>query len=249
MVFLSDLLSSIEAQTAPPSEHVFVDADSTDGTLVAIRDYETRVAYPVRIIRDEGQGIAQAMNLGAFESNGSHLLFLHSDDRLSSNSSLTDMYNEMKPESMWYTSNCLYIDAQGKTTGHAPKIPGTISDLVYKNFISHPSTVMRKDFFHECGEFDTRFKIAMDYDLWHRAVKKSEPQQSEKTLSHFRVHDAGTSSGSPLLLSQETLRVKLENSTLPKQKSLALANYGFEVLFIWFPKIRPHVLRLLRRPI
>jgi glycosyltransferase involved in cell wall biosynthesis len=245
IAYLEDLLSSIEDQTELPFEHIFVDAASTDGTLEVIHAYRSKAPYPVKIQTDQGQGISEAMNLGASHSSGSHLLFLHSDDLLNSRFSLSDLYRDMAPESVWYTSNCLYIDKKGNPKGSGPRIPRNLTDLHLRNLISHPSTVMKRAFFSECGGFDPSFKIAMDYDLWLRAIKLAEPQQSEKTLSSFRIHGAGASSGFPLRLSQETLRAKLKNSRSGRHTLVYLAQFGVELLFIRFPRIRPHFLRLI----
>ena len=245
--YIEDLLSSIEDQTELPFEHIFVDAASTDGTLEAIYAYRSKAAYPVKIQNDQGEGISEAMNLGASQSSGSHLLFLHSDDLLNSKFSLTDLYREIAPQSLWYTSNCTYIDNLGNPIGNGPRIPGNLADLHYRNLISHPSTVMKRAFFFECGGFDPTFKIAMDYDLWLRAIKLAEPQQSEKTLSNFRIHGAGASSGFPERLSKETLRAKLKNSRSARHNFFYLLQFGVELLFIWFPRLRPHFLRLIRK--
>jgi glycosyltransferase involved in cell wall biosynthesis len=245
--YIEDLLSSIEDQTELPFEHIFVDAASTDGTLEAIYAYRSKAPYPVKIQTDQGEGISEAMNLGASQSSGSHLLFLHSDDLLNSRFSLSDLYRDVAPESMWYTSNCMYIDKMGNPKGSGPRIPGNLAHLHHRNLISHPSTVMKRAFFSECGGFDPSFKIAMDYDLWLRAIKLAEPQQSKKTLSSFRIHEAGASSGFPVRLSQETLRAKLRNSRSARHIPFYLAQFGVELLFIRFPRIRPHFLRLIRK--
>jgi glycosyltransferase involved in cell wall biosynthesis len=247
IAYIEELLSSIEVQTALPFEHIFVDASSTDGTLNAINVYRSKVAYPVKVFRDQGKGISEAMNLGASQSSGSHLLFLHSDDLLNSKVSLSDLYREIAPDSMWYTSNCIYIDNLGNHKGNGPRIPTNFADLHHRNLISHPSTVMKRSFFFDCGGFDPTFKIAMDYNLWLVAIKLAEPQQSELILSKFRIHGAGASSGFPVRLSRETLKAKLRNSRSAWSNFLYFAQFGVDIIFIWLPKIRPHVLRLIRK--
>lgn len=243
--FLGDLLNSIETQTVLPYEHIFVDASSDDRTQELINDYKLRTGLPVKFIPDQTYGIADGMNQGARHATGTHLLFLQSDDKLHSKLALEHLLDDLQPQADWYVSNCAYMDESGRIIDFAPKFPRPLSSMFRGNVISHPSVVMRRTFFESCGGFRAKYKLAMDYDLWLRILKISQPQQSSLVLSNFRIHSHGASSGNPIALAKETLFAKLSNNPPLKLALLAVALYFFEVIFISAPNARNRFIEIL----
>ena len=74
--YLSETLDSIFGQSAPPGEVVVVDDGSTDRTRAVLAAYTERV----RIVRQEPQGVAAALNRGIATSTRELLAFLDADD-------------------------------------------------------------------------------------------------------------------------------------------------------------------------
>jgi glycosyltransferase involved in cell wall biosynthesis len=247
--YLSKLIDSVREQTTAPFEHIFIDGGSSDSTLFQIEQYSQVVQYQVKVATDNGTGISNAMNLGATLAQGTHVLFLHSDDYLNSRMSLENLERDLDPNSDWYVSNCLYVDSEGAALETAPTIPRYLGDLIRRNHISHPSTVMTTSFLKDLGLFDPSLKLAMDYDLWLRAIKVSQPQQSGLFLSNFRIHSAGASSSQHLNLARENLLVRQRHAKKLSDGVFAFLVFRFELLTLKHPNLRRYALGLLgKRP-
>ena len=243
--YLSKLIESVLEQTMVPFEHIFIDGGSSDNTLIQIAQYSQVVPYQVKVATDNGTGISNAMNLGASMAQGTHVLFLHSDDYLNSRMSVENLEKELDPNSDWYVSNCLYVDSEGVVLEAGPKIPRYLGDLIRRNHISHPSTVMKTSFLKQLGLFDPSLKLAMDYDLWLKAIKVSQPQQSGLFLSNFRIHSAGASSSQHLNLAREALLVRQKHAEKLSDRVFAYLVYRFELLTLANPDLKRYALRLL----
>jgi glycosyltransferase involved in cell wall biosynthesis len=74
--YLAETLDSILGQSVPPREVVVVDDGSTDATQAVLEPYAGRV----RIVAQEPEGVAAALNRGVAASNGELLAFLDADD-------------------------------------------------------------------------------------------------------------------------------------------------------------------------
>ncbi|BBK36023.1 hypothetical protein STAQ_11010 [Allostella sp. ATCC 35155] len=74
-VRLPRALASIRAQTRPPDEVLVVDGQSSDGTGAIA------AGWGARVVMQEGEGLADARNLGVARAHGDMLAFLDHDDR------------------------------------------------------------------------------------------------------------------------------------------------------------------------
>ena len=66
--------------------------------------------------------------------------------------------------------------------------------LLTKDFIPQPATFFRRDLLLEAGPLDPARCYAMDYDLWLRFARLSEPIFIPRDLAGFRWHGASKSS-------------------------------------------------------
>jgi glycosyltransferase involved in cell wall biosynthesis len=74
--YITEALESIVGQSTPPGEVIVVDDGSTDATQAALELYTGRI----RVVRQEPQGVAAALNRGIATSTGELLAFLDADD-------------------------------------------------------------------------------------------------------------------------------------------------------------------------
>lgn len=77
--FVSDCWQTLRAQTLPPSEVLFVDDGSTDGTFRCLRELDTR-ELAVKVLRRPCSGPAAARNAALAEARGDFVAFLDIDD-------------------------------------------------------------------------------------------------------------------------------------------------------------------------
>ena len=244
--FLKEMLDSVIGQSHPPLEHVFVDAHSTDETLGIIQEYAVAVPWLVKTVHAPAKGISNAMNIGSREVVGDFILFLHSDDRLHSFSSLSSVSNELDASKVWLVGNCQYIDGEGNSICGAPVLGEYEHNIFRSNFISHPSALIRTKTLLEIGGFDERLKIAMDYDLWLRCIKLYTPTLIDDVVSDFRVHTVGLSSSNKTLMTKENLAVRIRNADSVITFAETMVLYVFESIYLRWPELHKWVARLKR---
>ena len=156
---IEETIQSVLGQTYPKVEYIIIDGGSTDGTVDIIKRYADRLAYWVS---EPDKGIYDAMNKGIAAASGDYINFMNAGDKFHNEKVLSDF---------------------------APYIDRT-SDIVYGNFIrayqdckyfvaASPLTLLAKRMvfchqsafikvpFHKKYTYNTRFKIAGDYNFFY----------------------------------------------------------------------------------
>src|SRR5579864_180357 len=77
VVFLDEAIRSVLFQSVPAREIIVVDDGSTDHPETVVPRYS-----PVRLIRQENQGLSAARNTGLKAAVSDKIIFLDADDRL-----------------------------------------------------------------------------------------------------------------------------------------------------------------------
>jgi glycosyltransferase involved in cell wall biosynthesis len=202
---LSETVQSVREQVHTDLEHLFVDGNSTDGTL----EYLRTLGGKVRIIEGVTGGISRAMNIGIRAATGQVVAHLHSDDYYPNSQVLSNVSTAMNDSgARWLFGRCL-TDIDGKRIPEGHAIPRySLARVLKGNFIPHPATFVEKSLFDECGGFDETLKYAMDYDLWLRLGQVAVPWQLNEHLAVFRDHPGSLSSSNRLAAFKEDWRVR-----------------------------------------
>ncbi len=79
--YLTDCLDSIVCQSYRPIEVIVCDGQSVDATWEIANDFAGRYGF-VRPVRQSGQGVSGARNMGMEMASGDYIQFVDSDDRL-----------------------------------------------------------------------------------------------------------------------------------------------------------------------
>lgn len=202
---LPDTVRSVKEQTFKDYEHIFVDGNSTDGTL----DYIRSLGGPIRLITGAAGGISSAMNTGIQAAQGNVLAHLHSDDYYAGPHVLERVSAALATSNArWAFGRCMSeIDGAPNTEGY--RVPRySYRRLLKGNFIPHPATFVTAALFAECGGFDPNVSYAMDYDLWLRLGKHAEPVQMDEHLAVFRVHAGSVSSANRMAAFEDDWQVR-----------------------------------------
>ncbi len=183
-------LASVREQTYRDLEHVVVDGGSTDGTVEILRR-----SQGIRWISEPDNGLADAMNKGIAMASGEWIGWLNSDDYYLPGAlqAVADAAGS-NPDAHWLTGRCRIIDGDDREirtaiTAYKNWLLRHYSFPLYltQNFISCPSTFVRKDAYEVAGALDSRYRISMDYDVFLRIASRWDPVVLDRELAVFRM--------------------------------------------------------------
>ena len=168
-----DTIRSVNRQSYPNIEHVFIDGLSSDNTLEIIRSNSKRMNV---IISEKDSGLYDAINKGISNATGDVIGLLHSDDILYSSEIISDLIAKIYDENL----DGVYGDLQYVDKKNTNKIIRFWKSCEFKpNLLregwmpAHPTLILKKEVYSKHGVFNKSFKIAADYDFMLRILKDS----------------------------------------------------------------------------
>jgi glycosyltransferase len=174
---IGDTLASVASQTHPALEHLVIDGASRDDTLRIVRGAGSRVA---RVISEPDQGIYDAMNKGIALATGDLVGFLNADDVFAG----PDSVAELAAEAQRSGAVAVYGDLVYVRENDLRKVVRVWSSGAYAPsrlrfgwMPPHPTFYVRTTTLRALGGFDTRYRIAADYDFMLRCLtgQRSQP--------------------------------------------------------------------------
>ena len=166
-------LDSALAQTHDDVELVVIDGGSTDGTLEVLRGYGQRIAV---LVSEPDRGIYDALNKGIRLAGGAVLGFLHSDDLYADAGVLRRVAGAFADADVAAVyGDLLYVrkDAPERVvrTWRAGRFA---PERLARGWMPpHPTFYARREAYAELGGFDTRYRIAADYDCMLRFLGRA----------------------------------------------------------------------------
>ena len=161
---VADALASVRRQTWPSVEHIVIDGASTDGTLPILQAHQAQLAA---LVSEPDQGIYDALNKGIRRASGDVVGFLHADDLFESPDSLARVAAAFaNPAVDAVYGDLVYVRQQDPTQvvrywRAGPFVPGCLA----RGWMPpHPTFYVRRAVYERLGLFDTRFRIAADYE-------------------------------------------------------------------------------------
>lgn len=141
-------------------EHVVVDASD-------------RLAVPddsrIRVVPQAVRGIADAFNLGLESSRGDWVWFLNGGDAAHESVSPQWLLTLLGSTGADVVAASLHFDGEE----HPRRQPHVSRQWpLIACWLAHPATIARRQGLIAAGGFHQRWKIAMDYDLWFRLLKR-----------------------------------------------------------------------------
>lgn len=209
---LEKTMQSVLGQTYPNIEYIIIDGGSTDGTVDIIGRYEDRIAYWVS---EPDGGIYEAMNKGIERATGDIIGIINSDDWYE-----IDVF-QLIADACIASNGKLVLHGDvayhkyEKITVYKPAMD--LSHFWYGTVVAHPTVFIPKCIYDEYGAFNTKYRIAADYDLLLRLFKQGVGYQY---IPHIISHmsDGGVSSVNMIAGYREVLRIAL-SSEIPKYKA------------------------------
>ena len=166
-----DTFESLLNQTHKDIECIVVDGASRDGTVDIIREYELRFNGRIRWISEPDKGIYDAMNKGLRMATGEVVGILNSDDFFSSDHILTAVADKIAGV------DAVYGDIHFVHPHNLKQPVRYYSSKKFRPWMmrmgfmpAHPSFYCRKEVYDKYGLFDTRFRIAADFELLLRFI-------------------------------------------------------------------------------
>ncbi len=208
--YLPRSIESVLSQDYSDIEYIFIDGGSNDGTIDLIQ----AIPKPVLFVTDIIGGISAAMNKGIELATGDVIAHLHSDDYYLHDHVISHVAEILGKSGTEWCFGRSMDDIDGKITPEPWKVPQySYNRLLKGNFIPHPSTFIRKRVFDRIGMYDTRYRFAMDYDMWLRIGKEYEPMQIDEHWSVFRRHDGSTSTANEIKGLTEDFKIRMSHTT------------------------------------
>jgi len=184
-------------------EHIVVDGGSIDGTSEVIAPHMNCTNF--RFDSNQDNGIYDAMNIGVKRSRGKFILFLNCGDLLLvAPDEISIWLHEIEDKN--FNIACFAfknVHKGSKQLIRAEKITR------YKMPTSHQGMIFLSSFVQTYW-YDTRYKIAADYDLYlHSAVSKIILAPRIKPLTAVEVQ--GVASDNPVISYKEYLLIAFRN--------------------------------------
>ena len=181
---LTRTINSVINQIYKEFEYIVIDGKSTDGSFEILVKYSDSI----NVWKSEfDTGIFNAMNKGTSLASGKYLLFINSGDTLFSKDTLIQLINEIKqfPSSDLISGDLQVIQNNG-IINHFYSPEDVDLKFMINNFLSHPSTLISRDFFNRLGGFDESFKIVGDFAFFYLAIQKARYSKVNLIVStHF----------------------------------------------------------------
>jgi glycosyltransferase len=198
---IAEALDSALAQTGAEYELVVIDGASTDGTVDVLRTYADRLAV---LVSERDSGIYDALNKGVAKARGDVVGFLHSDDLFADASVLARVARAFEdPAVDAVYGDLLYVrkDDPSQVVRYWRAGEYSRTRLGWGWMPPHPTLYVRRSAYERLGGFDTRYRIAADYDCILRFLGRGalRPAYIPEVLVKMRVGGASNRSLSNIL--------------------------------------------------
>lgn len=198
-------LESVHNQTYNNIEHIVIDGSSTDGTIDLIKEY-AEMGW-IKYISEPDNGPYEAFNKGIVAANGKYIGFLNSDDYYHDCSGVEETVRALeKSKADFSYSSCIILSEISEKLN---LYRANIHCAFTKTPFVHLSMFTKKDVLLKENLFDTKYKIASDYDLILKLLlKKNKYVFVPKVFATFR---SGGISGDTALTTDDCTNVYYKN--------------------------------------
>lgn len=193
--YLEEAVRSVLDLQLKDVELLIMDPGSTDGSRELLLALKKEYGKRLILHFEPDLGQSDAINQGLAMARGGILGYLNSDDRLRPGALAKVMEWLDCPEPRWLYGQAGMIDDKGQP--YASFIVRyknwrgrrfSLSKLLTENFIPQMAVFWNRAIWERVGGLDIDRHLDMDYDLWLRFARVSDPLVLQEDLADFRVH-------------------------------------------------------------
>lgn len=165
---LQKTINSVISQTYGDIEYIVIDGGSTDDSEKIIKKYEKYLKYWVS---EEDSGIYNAMNKGLRNATGQYCLFLNSGDFLASDTTISQVVDEMVNQpnfDLYYGDLILYNEKTKLSNNHIYPLQLSLN-YFYNTTIGHPSSFISTRLLNAMHGYDESYQIISDWLFFIKA--------------------------------------------------------------------------------
>lgn len=206
--YLREAIDSVYSQTYRDWEIIFWDNASTDSSAEIAKSYDEKLRY---FHAEKTVPLGHARNLAIEKARGEFIAFLDCDDVwVPEKLEKQIVFLELNEDVALVYSDCGIIDGYGilkKNTylwANQRFYRGYIFEkLLLADFIPLLTVVLRKKTFDKVGLFNTKYKIAEDYDFLLRIAESNKIDFISQPLAMYRMHSFNASKNMLLMIQEE----------------------------------------------
>ncbi len=228
--YLEETIQSIINQTYPNIEYIIIDGGSTDGTIDIIKKYENYIDYWVS---ENDNGIYDAMNKGLKLALGEFVGILNADDYYEEDAIENLLSLLLNSKKDYAFANVRIIEENSIIK---PIYPLQKNKIYQEMLYPHISALIPKKVYKKVGLFNTKFKIAADFDMALKIhLYGFESCYLDKIVAN--IHIGGTSDS--YKSNYEFMEIAVHNG---KSIILALLTFLKQVIKLFFVRNLPNIL-------
>ncbi len=212
---IAQAIESVQAQQGVSVQHIVIDGGSTDGTVELIQSYAERIDT-FKSGRD--RGVYDAMQKGLELARGQFTGFLNADDYFAGPDVLSKLAQVLRKGHYLGVSGIIeQVNTAGTVIRTIGRDPLSKQDLLWGKFPPHPATYLDTDLMKEAGGFQHHYRIAGDFDLLIRMLKRSSLPLAhiDQKIVQMRMGGASTVGLSAYRLSSNEILAALRGAGYP----------------------------------
>lgn len=231
-----DTIESVLNQSYKEIEYIIVDGNSNDNTKNIINQFSNQIKF----ISEPDDGLYDAINKGIKLATGEIVGILNSDDFFPNNEVVKNVaqkfINNYNSIDLLY-GDISFIDSDSRIIRHYSAKNFNTSLFRFGLMPPHPSVYVKRKIYLKYGLYDTRFKIASDFELLLRFLKVNNLRFLYVNSTFVYMRFGGVSNSSlknRFLLNREILKACTLNS-LRTNYFIIYSKYIFRALEYIFP--------------
>jgi glycosyltransferase involved in cell wall biosynthesis len=166
-----DTIHSVNNQTYPNIEHIFVDGGSSDKTLEIIN---SNSKVDKIVISEKDKGLYDAMNKGIKLATGDVIGLINSDDLFCDSDALlkvVELFEKNKNLDSVY-ADLFYVSEKNTNKIIRKWVTGPQKEFKFGWHPAHPTFYIKKNIYDRFGLFDLSFRLAADFEIMLRLLEK-----------------------------------------------------------------------------